>query len=240
MVKRGISWLGTTVLGLSMAIAPALAQDADPSLESPTEPPIERVRLVIPTLPPSLQLEAATPAEIPGVARPYCFDQGQFSLNACAVRWAETSEFLRSQISTDFAQQFDENMQIEFAVIERLWSDFRDLHCGAMTSPFMGSSSYRMLYHNCVATVTNDRIADIQQWGTPTAPAIQSRYRLQAILRFFDITALPAQRQWERYQTRHCRFEAQLFGDRPDQERQCYHRLTESRILQLQGWSALR
>lgn len=189
-------------------------------------------------IPPAL---AETP-DLPGVARPYCADQTQLGLNICAAEWAHTAEFLRSQITANLAQQLPTDLQTQLAITDAIWVTFRDQHCQAVSWPLLGGSAYPLVYNSCYAKITNDRIADLQTWGSPTLAPLLATARLHTLLNDSDLTTeeINLQARWIDYQTQHCQFERQRWPDHPQQANQCHQRLTTTRIRQLEDLLQLR
>jgi hypothetical protein len=177
---------------------------------------------------------------IPGVAKPYCPNQSQLGLNTCAYQWSFTTEFLRAMIMADLSQQLAPDLRTKLSEIDQVWNTFRDNYCEELSEPIQGGSAYPMVFNNCLAKMTNDRIADLQGWGEPEQDAARARYRLRALIESLELPPINAQQQWEQYQTQHCQFEGLRFADRPDQVELCRQRLLASRIRQLEELGRVR
>lgn len=172
----------------------------------------------------------------PGVAATACpeHDQTQLALNQCAANWARTADFLRSLIYEQLYWQLSEPLQAQLVTTEQGWESFRENHCRQSSEPFRGGSIYALLYQSCRANVTNDRIADLQAWGETQLRPAEATLRLNVLLDTLELKDTYVQRQWERYQSEHCQFEAQYLTEQPDQAELCHQRLTEARIRQLE------
>jgi uncharacterized protein YecT (DUF1311 family) len=175
--------------------------------------------------------EPITNTEKPGVAQPACDGYTQTDLNICASHWSRTAEFLRSLIYDDLNRQLSDSLQDQLADTEQTWSRFRDRYCQQSNAVNRNGSIYPLLYGTCLAKATNDRIADLQALGEADLETEDATLRLQETLPSYPFNI--AQRQWIRYQTAHCRFEAQRFPDQPTE--QCRDRLSARRIRQLQS-----
>lgn len=177
---------------------------------------------------------------IPGVAKPYCANQSQLGLNACADQWSFITEFFRVMITGDLSQQISPDLRNKLIDIDKNWSDFRRNHCEELSEPIQGGSAYPMVFNNCLAKMTNDRIADLQGWGEPEQDAARASYRLRSLIAALELPPINAQQQWEQYQTQHCQFEGLRFPDRPDQVELCRQRLLASRIRQVEEIGRVR
>ncbi len=177
---------------------------------------------------------------IPGVAKPYCPNQSQLGLNACAYQWSFLTEFFRAIITADLSQQLSPDLRDKLNDIDKTWNDFRHNHCEELSEPIRGGSAYPMVFNNCRARMTNDRIADLQVWGEPESDAARASYRLRSLIESLELPPINAQQQWEQYQIQHCQFEGLLFPDRPDQVEVCRQRLLASRIRQVEEIGRIR
>jgi uncharacterized protein YecT (DUF1311 family) len=171
-------------------------------------------------------------ARQPGVAPPACDADTQLALNLCAGRWARTADFLRSLIYEDLYRQLSEPLQSQLVATEQTWNTFRESHCQETSAPYQGGSIHALIYQSCRARVTNDRIADLQALSEPDLETEDAAIRLRELLAL-KLTAQSTQRQWNRYRTAHCRFEAQRLEE-PATQQPCRDRLTARRIRQLE------
>lgn len=168
-----------------------------------------------------------------GVAAPTCAEETQLALNRCAARWAKTTDFLRSLIYQELDEQLSPAMQNQLKTIDRTWQSYRELHCQESSEPFKSGSIYPLLYNNCLATLSNDRIADLQGVGEKSLTPAATTARLRSILTQANVANSPAQRQWQRYQQQHCQWASQHFTD-SRYSRQCQQDLATRRIRQIQ------
>ncbi|HEY9736214.1 MAG TPA: lysozyme inhibitor LprI family protein [Trichocoleus sp.] len=179
----------------------------------------------------------ATQAEsaAPGVAAPYCPDQTQQGLNHCTAIWLKTAEYLESLVYEDLRQSLDLSERVQLAIAEEHWQAFRQAQCEMESEPFKEGSIYPLIYGSCMAQTTNDRTADLQEWGNAELPAATAEANLQGLLAQQNWADSEAQKRWEAYRNLQCDFEANYRDDRPEQYRQCVSRLTQTRILRLQA-----
>jgi uncharacterized protein YecT (DUF1311 family) len=174
----------------------------------------------------------------PGVAPPACESEAQTTLNRCSGQWARTADFLRSLIYEDLYWQLKEPLQSQLAAIEATWTTFRDTYCQETSARFREGSIYPLILQSCRAKLTNDRIADLQALSEPGLETEDAEIRLRELVAALELTDRLSQRQWRRYQTTHCAFEAQRFPEHPPE--QCRDRLNARRIRQLEDFNQMR
>ncbi|MEM9213596.1 MAG: lysozyme inhibitor LprI family protein [Cyanobacteria bacterium P01_F01_bin.150] len=171
---------------------------------------------------------------IPGVAQPYCGDFAQQPLNRCIGRWLQVSEHLHELVYDEINVSLLETQQSELESIHQVWNRFRDEHCDLVAQQVLGGSAYPMLWGNCRASLTNERIAALQFWGDVTLDPDVAFQRLQELdmelqpdpdtdwnkrdahwreySRWGDRDNAPryntAQLLWLSYREAHCEFEA--------------------------------
>jgi uncharacterized protein YecT (DUF1311 family) len=163
-----------------------------------------------------------------GVPELNCRDDGQISLNRCAIYWSKTTDFLQSQVYQDEMIHIPQQYRSMFAIAERDWRRYRQAHCEAVIGPFVGGSMVPMLYHRCLAIVTNDRIADLQGLAPPSdASEGDQMQSLMAELQQNDV-----QQIWDRYQAEYCQFELQYFSQSKHRQ-SCITRLSQTRLRHL-------
>jgi uncharacterized protein YecT (DUF1311 family) len=207
-----------------------------PPFQSPSKSPFKSIAIALACLaiasPPPAFAETTANPQKPGVAQPACAGYSQTEMNICAGQWFRTADFLRSLIYDDLNRQLPDSLQDQLAVNEQIWSRFRDRYCQQSNASYREGSIYPLLYGNCLAKATNDRIADLQALGEADLETEDAPIRLRERLATFPGNV--AHQQWARYQTAHCQFEAQRFPDQPTQAEQCRDRLAARRIRQLQ------
>lgn len=175
-----------------------------------------------------------------GVTPPACEEETQLALNRCAIRWSKTADFLRSLIYNEVYSQIPEAKKVQLKAIEQTWTAYRDIHCQESSAPFRKGSIYPLLYHSCLARVTNERIADLQGTNQSKLTPDETAQRLAKILSQDKLKNSDGQRQWLLYQAQHCQFESlssteQLQGLQGKSIKQCRDRLAEGRLRQLEA-----
>ena len=115
-----------------------------------------------------------------------------------------------------------------FSIAHRSWQQYRQAHCEEAIEPNHGASMAPMLYHRCLATVTNDRIADLQ--GLTSASEAPDLAPMQSLIE--ELQQDNVQQIWERYQMEYCQFESQYFGQSM-RSQSCVTRLSQSRLRHL-------
>ncbi|MEO0756236.1 MAG: lysozyme inhibitor LprI family protein [Cyanobacteria bacterium J06648_16] len=189
-----------------------------------------------------------TDQPIPGVVQPYCLDRGQISLNRCAANWARLTERLHAAIKAEIDSGLSPDQPDQLAEIEADWIAFRDAHCSLVAQQVEGGSLYPMVFNQCIARITNERIAALQAWGVVPDDWDGAEMALQTAYAEFETAyASPdpllelTQTHWETYRVNHCQFEAArqdaVLGD----EQRCLARLAVERTAQLRwltgfGW----
>ncbi|MEO0455624.1 MAG: lysozyme inhibitor LprI family protein [Cyanobacteria bacterium P01_A01_bin.114] len=178
--------------------------------------------------------------EIPGVAKPACPDRGQQSLNDCAVRWYQVTEYLNQLTYEASAATLSEPQQLDLYQIAQTWRRYRSLHCELTSEPFETASAYPMVFYNCMAQVTNDRIANLQGWGTSDLTYEDSEAELNSLMR--DLQQYELQTLWRRYRDAHCAFvrESGSESGSDDLFDPCRSRLNQERLAQLDTYLTLR
>lgn len=186
----------------------------------------------------------------PGVAQPYCIDDGQISLNRCATNWFETADFLRDKVAQNATIGLSETEMVQFIAIQKTWLDLREEHCKLAALQLEGGSAYPMRFNLCRAQLTNDRIADLQKWAPTQRPDLIVFQLFEAdeqhlVRELRQGTPQLAQYQasndlWRQYRTNHCQFEqrqaraddqpAGIFTAKPIS---CENRLTQLRSRQI-------
>ncbi|MBD2327549.1 lysozyme inhibitor LprI family protein [Alkalinema sp. FACHB-956] len=165
-----------------------------------------------------------------GIPALNCPDDGQISLNRCAVYWSKTTDFLKTQVYQDEMPLLPQPHRSKFALAESHWRQYRQMHCDAVIEPFAGASMAPMLYHRCLATVTNDRIADLQGLAPASEPSEDTP--MQSLIA--ELKQDQVQRIWNRYQAEYCQFEAQSFRQLP-RSQSCIPRLNQARLRHLKA-----
>jgi uncharacterized protein YecT (DUF1311 family) len=183
--------------------------------------------------------QATTDGKIPGVASPTCAEETQAALNRCASQWSRTAEYLRSIVYQDLFGQLSKPLQVKLSKTEQSWRSFRDIHCQELTQPFQDGSIYPLLYHSCLANLTNDRIANLKGLGETTLTPAATTQRLMIVLNQSNAKNSPGQRQWQRYRGLHCQFEVSHFAT-PNQAQNCQQRLESNRIRQIEHFQEIR
>lgn len=160
-----------------------------------------------------------------------CADTGQLALNRCAIARSKAADELKSSIYRKLDRQLSRRERAQLASIEKTWLYFRTAHCQEVIEPFGNSSMVPLLYHNCLASVTLDRIADLQNLTT---------INISTKLAEIESNNSDDRVYWNRYRSQHCKFEAAQFTEKTRRFILCERRLTETRLRQLQEMMSVR
>ena len=182
------------------------------------------------------QLEAVP---VPGVQRPYCEAVGTQGVIQCDARWAAATDYLKSLVYEDLQARIAPELRLELAEAEAVWVEFRDTYCQLVSEPLINGSVYDSVVHTCMATVTNDRIADLQSWGMPQNSFAENSDRLTFLLYTLELQESDVQAQWERYQAAHCQFEQLRLNERSVQPHPCEHRLLATWLDLVEGLNVM-
>ncbi|WP_146138379.1 lysozyme inhibitor LprI family protein [Chamaesiphon polymorphus] len=160
-----------------------------------------------------------------------CVDTGQLALNRCAIARSKHVDELKSDVYQKLERQLYPRDRAQLASIEKTWLHFRTAHCQEVIEPFGNSSMVPLLYHNCLSSVTLDRIADLQHLTTASISKklveIESNNSIDRV-------------HWHRYRSQHCKFEAAHFTKNTQRFALCEQRLTKTRRRQLQEMMSVR
>jgi uncharacterized protein YecT (DUF1311 family) len=187
----------------------------------------------------------------PGVMEPYCRDRGQTDVNRCAATWFATADFMQQSVIERYTNGLGPIAAAEFATVQQGWTVMRDQHCALAALPIAGGALYPSVYEGCRARLTNDRMADLQQWapdqqrsdvlvfqlleGNEQKLVRQLKPGTPQLTRYLAVATL-----WEQYRMAHCKLEA----GRTDLARpnvglsrlvSCENRLAQGRSAQLEG-----
>lgn len=160
-----------------------------------------------------------------------CVDTGQLALNRCAIERSKNVDELKSSIYRKLERQLSRRKRTQLASIETIWLNFRMAHCQEVIEPFGNSSMVPLLYHNCLSSVTLDRIVDLQN-----LTVIHISSKLVKIESNNDYDRV----HWNRYRSQHCKFEAAQFTNNIRRFALCERRLTETRLRQIQEMMSVR
>lgn len=190
--------------------------------------------------------ETIATSRVPGVAPPACAEENQIALNACAVQWSRTADFLRSLIYEELFWQVSEQAQAQMITTEQAWNSFRDVFCQEVSDAVRGGSIYPLVHHTCRARIANDRTADLQRLSTAEIPLNGATQQLNSLLNQSGLSNSSSQRLWQRYQELHCQFEMtrlaerSSFSNQPSEQHstqpleECHQRLAGARIRQVE------
>ncbi|MEO1445872.1 MAG: lysozyme inhibitor LprI family protein [Cyanobacteria bacterium J06635_11] len=188
---------------------------------------------------------------IPGVAKPDCPDRGQQSLNDCAIRWHQVTAYFYQLTEEAFTASLSAAQQRRLEQIEQTWRHYRVLHCEVTSEPLEEGAAYPMVFYNCMAQVTNDRIANLQGWGIPEMAYEVSEAEMLKVENnslVGDLKQIELQIIWRRYRDTHCEFTTefltelvanQFFSDDFSLET-CRSLLNQERLAHLESYFALR
>jgi uncharacterized protein YecT (DUF1311 family) len=89
--------------------------------------------------------------------------QTQSEMNQCAAQDYETADAELNAAWADLRQARSDTPSWD-AILEaqRLWIPFRDAHCEAEAAPYEGGSIQPLIRLSCLATITNQRTAQLQ------------------------------------------------------------------------------
>lgn len=212
---------------------------------APLTPAIAIVTVFLGTAIAPVYAETIATSQTVGVAAPACESQTQLALNQCAARWEQTADYMRSLLYEEQYRQLDSTQQDQFITIEQTWNRFRDAHCQELNAHFQSGSVYPLLRHSCRATLSNDRMADLQRLGT-SAVDPSTLDTVTPLLNEVDFQTSDGQQLWTEYQQLHCQLEAALileeqpFRFPSDLIEQCTARLDAERFRQLEPFARTR
>lgn len=187
----------------------------------------------------------------PGVMEPYCRDRGQTDVNRCAATWFATADFMQQSVIEGYTNGLGPIAAAEFATVQQGWTVMRDQHCALAALPIAGGALYPSVYEGCRARLTNDRMADLQQWapdqqrsdvlvfqlleGNEKKLVRQLKPGTPQLTRYLAVA-----QQWEQYRTAHCKLEAgrtdlALPNVGLSRSVSCENRLAQGRSVQLEG-----
>ena len=227
----------------STVTTPAAEEQANavtPETEATTTPKPDAVPATDPETP-STDPETSTPAsgqiELPANCNE---PQTQLEMNLCAKAWFEQEDKKLNQFYQDLRATLSSEKQSDLTAAELAWLDFRDANCEFEASQVRGGSMQPTLYFSCLAELTRDRTAELQQ-PTPTTQSYEQAdqqlnelYRtFQSILIDQNLEALTTtQLMWISYRDANCAYEQ---GD----PNNCLARVTQKRNQQLEEQLAM-
>lgn len=173
------------------------------------------------------------------LAKPNCADQTQIGLNRCAVDWSKATDRVRSRVYRDRLTQLSVQYRPAFVRAEKDWQDYRKAHCTQVIEPFQGGSMVPMVYHNCLATLNRDRIANLRSIDPPTNAGELETKELRQLLDTLHRQPDQTQQLWNRYQSAYCKFDAE-WASGTNRITQCPMRLNTDRLRHLKEMMAIR
>ena len=254
-------WSLLLVIGLA-AITPGCRADSlidAPGIEStpssavPTPTPEAQSNVTLPETqstatpkpePPSTEPESSeTATQATGQLEPpeNCDNpQTQLEMNLCAKAWFEEEDAKLNQLYDDLKTTLSSDKQSDLTTAELAWLDFRDANCEFEASQVEGGSLQPMLYFSCLAELTRDRTAELQQPNPATQSYEQADQQLNEIYQAFqsilidqNLAALTTtQSNWIKYRDANCAYEQ---GEAND----CLARVTQKRTQQLEEQLAM-
>lgn len=166
--------------------------------------------------------------------------QTQLEMNLCAKAWFEEEDDKLNQFYQDLKLTLNSAQQSDLTNAELAWLDFRDANCEFEASQVEGGSMQPTLYFSCLAELSRDRTAELQQPDPISLSYEQADQQLnalyqtfQAILNDQNLDALTTtQLNWIRYRDANCDYE-------PGEVNDCLARVTQKRTQQLEEQLAM-
>lgn len=89
--------------------------------------------------------------------------QTQSEMNFCAAQSAQAADRRLNQVYQQIRANYKNSATADQLVDAQLaWIKFRDTSCTAERDRFRGGSMAPMIYSNCIARLTNQRVKDLQ------------------------------------------------------------------------------
>lgn len=149
--------------------------------------------------------QPTAPQPEPGVVEPHCVDQSQTGLNICAAHWLKTAEYLESLVYDDLYRQLTVADRLQLSLTEEYWRAYRQAQCYTESDLFSGGSIQSMIYGRCMAQLTNQRIADLQNWEADQPLSLEAaEAQMQQLLQALNQSDSDSQQYWEDYRESHC------------------------------------
>ncbi|MBD2358098.1 DUF1311 domain-containing protein [Tolypothrix sp. FACHB-123] len=168
-----------------------------------------------------------------GVLQPDCVRQVEAGEYRCAKRWAEVTHLLKSLVYQDVESQLIPPLQHQLAIADQSWHQFQTQHCQQLTQRLRNTPDFPIATSICLARLNNDRILELQREGEVIT--LQSHDpRFESLLDRLKLRNSSVQRHWKQYQTQHCQIAIDIFSLNTLRLAQCYQRLREARLRQLE------
>ncbi|WP_447755134.1 lysozyme inhibitor LprI family protein [Pseudomonas nicosulfuronedens] len=92
-----------------------------------------------------------------------CADaQTQGAINACTGAAYKASDKRLNDLYGQYRQRLDAGQKQALTAAQKAWLSYRDLSCQFETSSVGGGSGFQMAYSNCLETMTDNRIKELQ------------------------------------------------------------------------------
>jgi Uncharacterized protein conserved in bacteria len=92
-----------------------------------------------------------------------CADaQTQAAINACAGSAYKASDKRLNDLYGQYRQRLDAGQKKALTAAQKAWLNYRDLSCQFEASGVEGGSGYPMAYSNCLKSMTDKRIKELQ------------------------------------------------------------------------------
>ncbi|MFE4106389.1 lysozyme inhibitor LprI family protein [Almyronema epifaneia] len=166
--------------------------------------------------------------------------QTQTEMNQCAKAWFDQEDAKLNRVYNQLKPSLKANQQAQLTEAELAWIEFRDTNCDFEAAQYEGGSLQPTIYYSCLAQVTADRTAELQDpastnvsYATADQQLNQVYQALKSDLSESGKSALTtAQLAWLDYRDSNCAYE----GNTQD----CLARLTLARTNQLEEQAAMR
>lgn len=91
--------------------------------------------------------------------------QTQADMSACAATLAQTADDRLNQVYQQVRDRYQGRPQEELLISAQLaWIEFRDANCTFASERFAGGTIAPMIYSNCIAEMTQQRTAELEQF----------------------------------------------------------------------------
>ncbi|MCG8367538.1 MAG: lysozyme inhibitor LprI family protein [Pseudanabaenales cyanobacterium] len=215
----------------SNATIPEIEPTVTPNPDSPSTEPDS------PSTAPETSVQAAGQVEPPANCNN---PQTQLEMNLCAKAWFEQEDAKLNQFYQDLKATLSSEKQSDLITAELAWLDFRDANCDFEASQVEGGSMQPTLYFSCLAELTRDRTAELQQPTPITLSYDQADQQLNELYQTFqsilvdqNLDALTTtQLNWINYRDANCAYQQ---GDTDE----CLARVTQKRTQQLEEQLAM-
>lgn len=164
----------------------------------------------------------------------------QLEMNQCAKAWYSQEDAKLNQVYNQVKSGLSSSRQAQLTDAELAWIDFRDANCEFEANQYEGGSIQPTIYYGCLAQVTANRTAELQDAATASLSYAAADQRLNQVYQDFKdslaasgkSSLTTAQLAWLDYRDANCAYEANT--------QNCLARVTLERTNQLEEQAAER